>query len=78
MSSSFQLDAMALYKRMRAQAAGVAWLKPEPVPNYSAYNVAAVELENRIAEVRALPKDQQPQSLLEGLVMLGVPVTIKQ
>lgn len=76
MSTSFHLDAMALWKRMRTPAVGNASPKPEPIPDYSAYNAAMVELESRIEAVRQLP--EAPTSLLEGLLLLGVPVTIKQ
>lgn len=76
MDTSSQLDAMALWKRMRAPAADVTLLKPEPVTDYSAYNNASAELEFRIEAVRQLP--EPPTSLLEGLLLLGVPDTIKQ
>jgi hypothetical protein len=40
-------------------------------PNaYAAYNAAAIELEERIQEMRELPNP--PKSLKEGLLFLGV------
>lgn len=71
-----QIDMMALWKRMRTVAVDVTVQMPKPVPDYSAYNNASVELESRIEAVRQLP--EPPTSLLEGLLLLGVPVTIKQ
>jgi len=76
MTIGSHLDTMELWKRKRAQTAGVTLLKPESVPNYSAYNAAVVELDARIEAMRQLP--EPPTSLLEGLLLLGVPVTIKQ
>lgn len=44
---------------------------------YAAYNAAAIELEERIAAMRALPEEEQPKSLLEGLLMVhDGPLTI--
>jgi len=76
MGTSSQIDAMALWKRKRTSAEDATRLKPDPTPDYSAYNAAVVELESRIEAMRLLP--EPPTTLLEGLMLLGVPVTIKQ
>lgn len=43
-----------------------------PPGAYAAYNVASVELEERIQAMRALP--EQPKTLIEGLLFLSAPI----
>jgi hypothetical protein len=68
---------MALYKanRDRVDTEIVFNLTSPPPGTYQRYEVECVKLEERIAAMRALPKDQQPKNLFEGLLMLDVPVT---